>query len=102
MKAKEYFTKYEQNIMSPDQATSNRAVSDMAADLVAEVQQLIKVRDPKKPSGLAGILREVNQKFNAIGRLFKEKYGEPVLAKDGFLTYWDSAFTIPDWLRACL
>lgn len=102
MKAKEYFTKYEQNIMSSDQSVSNRAFHDMAADLVAEVQQLIKVRDPKKPSGLAGILREVNQKFNAIGRLFKEKYGESILATDGFLTYWDATFTIPDWLRALL
>jgi hypothetical protein len=62
MKAKDYFTKYEQALVSSDAEECSAAIADM--------------------------LKEMNQKWNAIVRLLEKKYGATPIVKDGFQLYW--------------
>ena len=54
----------------------------------SEVQNLLKVRHVKTDAGTFPIFKEMNQKWNAIVRLFEKKYGTTPIIKDGFQTYW--------------
>lgn len=88
MKAKDYFTKYEQALASADSDECSTAIAEMLNEMNSEVQNLLKVRHVKTDAGTFPIFKEMNQKWNAIVRLFEKKYGATPIIKDGFQTYW--------------
>ena len=88
MKAKDYFTKYEQALISSDTEECSAAIADMLNDMNSEVQNLLKVRHVKTDAGTFPIFKEMNQKWNAIVRLFEKKYGATPIVKDGFQLFW--------------
>lgn len=88
MKAKDYFTKYEQALVSSDADERSIAIADMLNEMNSEVQNLLKVRHVKTDAGTFPIFKEMNQKWNAIVRLLEKKYGATPIVKDGFQLHW--------------
>ena len=84
MKAKEYFAKYEESLISLDGAVVNKACSDLAIELMSEYKVIEKQRNIKTVQAFCGALKELNTKYIAICNLFEKKYGVPVLKYDGF------------------
>lgn len=88
MKAKDYFAKYEQALASDNSDECSAAIAEMLNEMNSEVQNLLKVRHVKTDAGTFPIFKEMNQKWNAIVRLFEKKYGATPIVKDGFQLYW--------------
>lgn len=88
MKAKDYFAKYEQALTSDNSDECSTAIAEMLNEMNSEVQNLLKVRHVKTDAGTFPIFKEMNQKWNAIVRLFEKKYGATPIVKDGFQLYW--------------
>lgn len=88
MKAKDYFAKYEQALASDNSDECSTAIAEMLNEMNSEVQNLLKVRHIKTDAGTFPIFKEMNQKWNAIVRLFEKKYGATPIVKDGFQLYW--------------
>lgn len=89
MKAKEYFEKYKARISVDDGDASYNAALDICSDMYGEVKELIKIRNVSTDAGLVAIVREMNQKWNALKRIF-EKNKIPILKQDGFKIYFES------------
>ena len=90
MKAKDYFEKYEDLIFSDIREESTTYTTKLLVELSKEVDTLYKNRRGKSNSALVGVIKEINQKWNAIGTLFEKKYGVSPLKRNGFLEYWKS------------
>lgn len=88
MKAKDYFAKYEKALASDNSDECSTAIAEMLNEMNSEVQNLLKVRHVKTDAGTFPIFKEMNQKWNAIVRLFEKKYGATPIVKDGFQLYW--------------
>lgn len=88
MKAKDYFAKYEQALVSSDPEECSAAIADMLNEMNSEVQNLMKARHVKTDAGTFPVFKEMNLKWNAIVRLFEKKYGATPIVKDGFQVFW--------------
>ena len=89
MKAKEYFAKYEEEIMK--EATQTEVLTDgnivkLFVEMFSEMKKIIEVRHIQNDNSLMSLIREQNDKWNAIERLFIKKYGVSPIAHNGFLT----------------
>lgn len=88
MKAIEYYEKYHDSIMSTNEKCSLQAVSDFIVDLSHEVGILSQARKCRTNSSIIAVLKEVNEKYNAVMRIFKKKNGITPLIPNGFLEFW--------------
>lgn len=89
MKAKEYFAKYEEEIMK--EATQTEVLTDgniakLYIEMFSEMKTIIEIRHIQNDNSLMSLIREQNDKWNAIERLFIKKYGVSPIAHNGFLT----------------
>ena len=85
MKAKDYFEKYEERILDGD----TQDISDLFIEMTKESQEIMKLRNCKSNSAAAGVVREMNDKWNAIVAMFEKKYhGLSPLRRDGFKNYF--------------
>ena len=88
MKAREYYTKYKERIASTDDKVSLQGVCDMICELSSEAKEMITKRNIRTNRGSISVLRELNDKYNAICRMFEKEYGASPIKKDGFMSYW--------------
>lgn len=86
MKAKEYAEKYEEKITGPEY---KKATYDLFIEMSKEVETICIARHVKSNCAFAAVVKEMNDKWNAIGRLFWQKYRTDILMKDGFIKFWD-------------
>ena len=86
-KAKEYYELYKKDLVSGGEAT-NKAISNLIQALNADLLELQRIRHVKFDRGIIPILREVNQKWNAIVCLFEKEYGASPIKPDGFKIFW--------------
>lgn len=87
MKAKEYFQKYDDAIWeeSHDPAVhTDGPISKLFIDLSVEMKEILLKRNAKTNNAVDNVIREMNDKWNAIGRMFTKKYGESPLKENGF------------------
>lgn len=89
MKAKEYFEKYGVLIMleAYDRSFNGNIphLEELIQDFGKEFKLLIEKRGVKTTSGAVAVLKELNDKWNAICRLFEKKYaGISPIREDGF------------------
>lgn len=87
MKAKEYFAKYEEDIVEEAKngpPKTDGPAAQMLIEFASEVKQLCKVRHVRHDGGVVPIFLELNQKWNAVVNLFIKKYGETPLRRNGF------------------
>lgn len=88
MKAKEYYAKYKDRIVSEDDKVSLQGVSDMLFAMCMESKELVAKRKVRSDCGAVAVLREMNDKYNAVCRMFEAEYGASPIKKDGFMAYW--------------
>lgn len=86
MKAREYVDKYGEAIWTETGVNAARA---MYLELCDEALDLVKKRNIKCISAKISIIKEINQKWNAIGNLLEKKYGRPILVRDGYIILWE-------------
>ena len=87
MKAKEYFEKYEDGIMEEAKEPGIRGdgpAAKMLIEFTKEMQQILKDRHVQFDRGVVPVMREQNQKWNAVVNLFEKKYGDSPIRRDGF------------------
>lgn len=89
MKAKEYYTKYHDRMLSTDHDTSLQAISDLIGDLSREFKTIADSRNVRWNRAAYGILKELNDKYNAIVSLFETKDGFSPIRPNGFKLYWE-------------
>ena len=78
MKAVEYIDKYKEGLESPEEEVRDKALNDLVLDMANEVKELMEVRHVHKTTSAVSIIKEQNQKWNAIA----SKIG--ILKHDGF------------------
>ena len=86
MKAKDYYQKYHDGILSADEKVGNEAIASFLNDLIHEVGEMMRSRNVKAPSAVAGIAKEINQKYLAVLSLFEKNDGIRPLIDGGFMT----------------
>lgn len=68
MRAKEYYKKYGKRIESGD----THATIEMVNEMMDELRGLLDSRHVSTDTGLLNVINEMNEKWNAICRKFKE------------------------------
>lgn len=85
MKAKEYIDKYfPDDLDIADDEKMNVVIGGLYKSMYYEMKDIMKARHIRFDRGFHNVLYEQNDKWNAIGRRLKEKYGDRVLRKDAF------------------
>lgn len=73
MKAKEYYEKYKESLNSNDCFLIAEALTDIATSLHEECKKMIILRNAQTDCAKLSIVRELNQKWNAIAILCPNK-----------------------------
>lgn len=90
MRAKDYFKKHQENMkLDPEMAAQ-----EIFVEFNDEMVDIIRLRKSQRDSSVAAVVREQNDKWNALCRIFEERTGGACLEKDRFLKFWVEA--IPD------
>lgn len=100
MKAKEYYTKYKNMLTSNEEHLVTIAARDFLNELIGDTVSTAKSRKVVRPSALAAVVKETNQKYNAVSDMFKKEFGDSPLRHNGFLNYFKD--TAPAWLQPYL
>ena len=85
MKAQEYFEKYFENAKmetAKDIEEIGINAKKMFQDFADEVSKIEKKRNVKSLSGLVGIIRELNEKWNSVVGKVERKFSTKVLARN--------------------
>lgn len=85
MKAKEYYKMIEETTTKDELLEVVNKIIDC---LNEEAKELMKSRHVKTDRRLVAILREMNDKWNAISALFEKNHGISPLARNAFLRAW--------------
>jgi len=80
MKAKEYLEKFEKEL---PEVGDTQATTNLINMFVGEIKDLIDVRHASSEEAVVSILRELNQKWNALSRLDKKRRFKP----NGFIKF---------------
>ena len=80
MKAVDYVEKYGEDLTGEDNEKRDKAVRGLISDMMGELKDIIKARNISTDKGAISVVKELNQKWNAINR----KLSIPVLSEDGF------------------
>lgn len=80
MKAKEYLEKFDKDYK---EVGDRQATTNLVNTMIGEIKDLIGVRRATTEGAVVSILRELNQKWNALCRLDKKRRFKP----DGFIKY---------------
>ena len=83
MKAKDYIEKYREQLNSGDIDAIKKSVVDMYIEFSEETAQIAEARGVKRNSALVAVLKEQNNKWNAVARAFPK-----IIAPDGFKRQW--------------
>jgi len=92
MKAKEYYEKYKTGLASADKETYLSAARGIITELLDETKAVVEARHVKFDRGFIPILREQNDKYKAIVRLFEKEFGASPVRMDGFEIVLESHF----------
>ena len=93
MKAKEYYEKYAAELLSEDHDTVKQAGEKLTREFMDEVSAISEKRKVSRPESLVDIIKELNQKWNALGSLFIKRDRRPVLAENGFMEIMQDQIT---------
>lgn len=91
MKARDYFEKYDTLIMEEQKNGEIGTTKKLLLEMSDEVTAVCKQRKAVKDEAVIAVLKEINQKWNAICRMYEKKYGVSPLNYDAFRYYWMTA-----------
>ena len=83
MRATEYFEKYEQPLMEGFRNGAEKA-ADVVGEFFREMGDICAMRHVTRMSGINGVVKDQNNKWNKVVRLFTAKYGCSPIKQDGF------------------
>ena len=89
MRAKEYFEKYDKSIIEEaiqPEVKKNGPIAQLYIEMFSEMKTIIEIRHIQNDNSLMALIREQNDKWNAIERLFIKKYKLSPITHNGFLT----------------
>lgn len=89
MKAREYFDTYIDRIIAEagTEKEQNGALYELLRGFMTEVKEITKARHVQTDRAAMAILRELNQKWNALCNICVKVKGYSVLNRDGFKAY---------------
>lgn len=95
-KAIEYYEMYHEELYNPDLTWEERTDlgKKVFLDFCADLQELLKKRHMSTDSAVPALIGELNDKWNALVRIFDKKKGFSVLLKDGFKNFWEQDLKI--------
>ena len=89
MKAQDYFDQYGESVYSEAMETAGTgALTNLLKAMLQECLDMARQRNIRRFIGLESIIREQNDKWNAFARIFNNHYGEEIILKDGFATWF--------------
>lgn len=92
MKAKEYYARFGKAVydeaVSPEQKTE--ALSELFTAFIGELKTLLTDRKVKTDKGAVAIIKELNEKWNALCAIYEKNYGMEILKRNSFLIYMKS------------
>ena len=80
MKAVDYVNKYGEALTGEDHKKRDEAANGLINDMMGELKDIMETRHISTDKGAFSVVKELNQKWNAINR----KLSIPVLTEDGF------------------
>lgn len=89
-KAQEYYDFYHERLYNPTTPDDKRTEIGKCIflDFCDDARELIKKRNMKTDEAALGLIKELNDKWNAMVRIFEKHYGFSFFIKDGFKIYW--------------
>lgn len=100
MKAKDYLVKYGESVYREALDGKFEAGRELFLDFAREFREIAEQRGIKSDRAAVSLIKELNQKWNALAALFEAKYGEPVLKRNAVIDYYvDQIPTIALYLR---
>ena len=89
MKAADYVAKYGEAMSNITKITNDDAVSKLFIEMSGEVATILKDRKVVKSGGVIAVLKEMNDKWNAIISLYEKKWRQPApISRNGFSKVW--------------
>lgn len=92
MKAKEYYEKYKTGLASAEEKTYLTAAQGFISELLTEAKTIADARHVKFDRGFIPVLRELNEKYKAVVRMFEKEYGGSPIKPDGFELVLEARF----------
>ena len=90
MKAKQYYERFAYRLLNKNTPETNvAAVLILLEDFDKETIELFKIRNCVRNSASLAILKEQNQKWNAIVSLFEHRNGQSPLRRNGYGELWE-------------
>lgn len=91
MKALDYFNKYYERLdpLLDSLDAAGATVKELFFEFSEEVKTLSNIRHSKDDQVTLAILREQNQKWNALFRLLEKRWGVSAIAENGFKLFWN-------------
>jgi hypothetical protein len=88
MKAFDYFEKYDKKLHTTILTENDikKIGIELMIDFTDDFFKLCKIRHIKTLASSLSTIKEINQKWNALGALFKKKYGNTIVIEDRFKT----------------
>lgn len=84
MNAKEYFEKYHNGLFEEYQSGEKKYLSNLLKEMLLEVSDILKKRKIQFDRAAIAVVKEQNDKWNALANLLEKKYGVVILKRDGF------------------
>lgn len=89
MKAKDYYEKYGEAILNEALRDdgSIEHLTDLVGGFLRETKDIIAIRRLKKDRSVVAVIKEQNEKWNALCAIFQKELGQEVLRRNGFMAY---------------
>lgn len=99
MKAVDYFEQYGERICEEFKPNGDvKPISDLVVAFGVEMKEIMENRHVKTDAGALSVLKEQNQKWNALCSVFEKKKGFTPIIRNGFLLYMNER--IPGVIQA--
>lgn len=87
MKAKDYYEQYGEAVLSESYHDDKcDELSKLVIAFMREMKEIIDERRIKTDRGTVAVIKEQNEKWNALSAIFEKKHGVTPLKRNGFLT----------------
>ena len=89
MKAVDYYNKYGPEFFNlKDKEDIDNIALSLVREFNQEIVSLCETRKVETNMGMAGVILELNQKWNALANLFIAGYGLSPILQDGYKRFW--------------
>lgn len=88
MKAVTYYEKYKQIMVEDNEETCKNHILSLFKDFCEEMEVMVNTHHVGSDEAMISLIREQNQKWNALSNIFIKHHGLSPLKNDAFKLYW--------------